>query len=613
MDYQTLEPRFPQHIALSFSGGGFRAASFALGCLSYMNKLTMSGDQPFIDLVHFISSASGGSFTNLFYAYSRSQQSWNFETFYRKMKEGILEGDRVTERALEILKSSEAWENTPEKSRNLINAFSKAYDELLFEGATFGLLNSSSKPIPFEICVNTTEFDNGMLFRFQNGGKVGNKFLKFKSDAISKEVLNRVKLSDILACSSCFPVGFEPFIFPKDFSYSRIASGQSLSLKSGELVTALVSDTTFSPEKSQQPSGTGARKALEFGIMDGGIDDNQGIGSFLLAEDRLMNRNGFGFDLYISCDVSSNYTSGYDFPKENMASWWQRPSMMQYSITAVVLALLGVLGIATGTLVSLSHVVFGVCLPFLCLIILGFWQSYQLLAGIRKSNNTYGLVFFRHFWFFLNLPIKSLLQAVDSRATSAAYLAAVVFLKKIRRISYDLLFSRITERKLDATRAPLRPGSDPALAAIIEVKQMRKFCLQNAVYLLSPKNDAQRMKDLQSEPWFDAGWQVSVDGSNQLLSTLMQPSDSIQNVARIATEMDTTLWYDTNQRSTGSPDALIQAGQFTTCYNLLRYALRFSRNDPFWAPLQEQLAEDWSKFRDNPGWLHADLIPKKIL
>lgn len=57
MNYSTLEPRVPQNIALSFSRGGFRAASYALGCLSYMEHLKI-GEGKLTDLVPLLLAAA---------------------------------------------------------------------------------------------------------------------------------------------------------------------------------------------------------------------------------------------------------------------------------------------------------------------------------------------------------------------------------------------------------------------------------------------------------------------------------------------------------------------------------------------------------------------------
>lgn len=57
-----------QSIALCFSGGGFRAAAFSLGVLSYLNKVKIKsaeGEASLLSHVNFIASASGGTITNL--------------------------------------------------------------------------------------------------------------------------------------------------------------------------------------------------------------------------------------------------------------------------------------------------------------------------------------------------------------------------------------------------------------------------------------------------------------------------------------------------------------------------------------------------------------------
>lgn len=107
MDYIDLQPRKPQHIALSFSGGGFRAASFGLGCLAYLDSVTID-DKKITDLVHFISSASGGTITNLVYSVSR-RKSIPFHTFYVTMHEKMLKGTLVIDRAFELLKDDTIW------------------------------------------------------------------------------------------------------------------------------------------------------------------------------------------------------------------------------------------------------------------------------------------------------------------------------------------------------------------------------------------------------------------------------------------------------------------------------------------------------------------------
>lgn len=65
---------------------------------------------------------------------------------------------------------------------------------------------------------------------------------------IPRDVAKNIKLSEILAVSSCFPGGFEPVVFPDDFDFYN--------------------------NKDCEDFCNGCKS---FGLMDGGIVDNQGI------------------------------------------------------------------------------------------------------------------------------------------------------------------------------------------------------------------------------------------------------------------------------------------------------------------------------------------------
>lgn len=587
MEYIDIKPRHLENIALSFSGGGFRAASYTLGCLSYMETVEIGG-RKLTSLVNFISSASGGAITNL--AYTASQRKGaSFADFYKQMTEQILQGCLLVNRVFDILQDQTCWVGRPLKSRNLINAFSIAYDELVFKQETFGIYWKHTPGAVAEVCANSTEFDDGMLFRFQNAGVAGNKFLKFKSEASSLKVLQSIKLGDILACSSCFPVGFEPFMFPVDFTSPEIGKEQ--------LEKAIEQDPRYSSDKDDHVNS----KTPCFGFMDGGIDDNQGIDSFIRAEERLEYQNGFGYDLYISCDVSSNYTGGFEFPQENKTAFLQKPSLLQYILLFLVVFGFSIAGVLSKEWPGVFYTMLGATGCLLGLVILLSVRGFIAWKKLDKKKNTFGILIFHHIFLFLKLRLSIVLQLLNARTTSAAYLSAVVFLKKIRRISYDRLFERVTEKKLNANN---EAEGDDTKVTRVEVKHWRDFSLQNAIYLLSPKNNEQRIMDLKHEPWFRNIPTVSVNGQSISLVKLLQPSEQLQEVAKLATEMDTTLWFDENHIRDRRLEALIATGQFTTCYNLLRYAFRFSPADPYWTTFQTGLVNDWYNFNQAPYWQH---------
>ena len=169
------------------------------------------------------------------------------------------------------------------------------YNKELFKGAVLGDLMDQLDDI--HIChfaANATDFTNGLAFRFQvtektgvrqeqatGYGLIGNNKIR-----IPREVARHIRLSEVLACSSCFPSGFEPLVFPKDFV-----------LGDSEEVKKFIAKT--------EP----------FGIMDGGIVDNQGFEPILLAEQRMETslgcKDGKCLDLIIVSDVASPYMSAY--------------------------------------------------------------------------------------------------------------------------------------------------------------------------------------------------------------------------------------------------------------------------------------------------------------
>jgi predicted acylesterase/phospholipase RssA len=98
---------------------------------------------------------------------------------------------------------------------------------------------------------NATDFSTGLPFRFQvtetrMTEKTRSAFGIFGNNEhrLGQDIARQITLGEALACSSCFPSGFEPMVFPDDFK-------------------------VYQKEN--------AAKIDSFGIMDGGIVDNQGI------------------------------------------------------------------------------------------------------------------------------------------------------------------------------------------------------------------------------------------------------------------------------------------------------------------------------------------------
>jgi len=78
-----------------------------------------------------------------------------------------------------------------------------------------------------ELVFNATEFSYGLPFRFQRGlgfelrGKRGHGYFGNYQVHFPQEAQEEVRLADIVAASSCFPLGFEPILFPHDFRHEN--------------------------------------------------------------------------------------------------------------------------------------------------------------------------------------------------------------------------------------------------------------------------------------------------------------------------------------------------------------------------------------------------------
>ena len=233
-----------KNMAISLSGGGYRATTFHLGALAYLNSLDYE-EENLLKRVKIISTISGGTLTGVMYALYMAKGR-TFEACYQKLHV-LLKEDKLLERAFDKLNNTKHWHDS-NKTKDLINAFAEVYDEYFYEQEHFEVLYDCDKSHLHDIVFGSTEFTTGIQFRFQenhDNGKFGNGHLN-----LPDEVAKKFRLADAAASSSCFPGGFEPMIMPQDY-----ANG-----KNDEITQA------WKDKKYQVTS-----------IMDGGVIDNQGI------------------------------------------------------------------------------------------------------------------------------------------------------------------------------------------------------------------------------------------------------------------------------------------------------------------------------------------------
>lgn len=613
------------NIALAFSGGGFRAASFGLGVLSYLNELKQINDIPLLNQVSFISSASGGTMANAMYALNNAQGK-DFGTFYRKLYEN-LEGTGLLDEVFKILNDDSQWEIRPDKTRNLINAFALAYDDLLFDGNPLGTLYQPNSPSHLdEVCFNATEFYKGLLFRQNikmkfdsefgkdNGYRFGNFNVNLNYSASSK-----LKIADLMAASSCFPAGFEPIIFPDDFTYNShrdppqiVHDGLDKQMLLDNLWVGLQQlnkselNMLYGEKKVEQiiaslPPGQGVEELkqvfnkqnladdFQIGMMDGGITDNQALESILDAQQRRTDKQTSfqPFDLMLVNDVGSNFMDPYVLPK-NQSPYTGLKGLTINNLIVIftILAVAGAGGIlnsifgGSGNTDNVIITIVSSLVLFLSVGVLGIIafisnsikNNIDKIDGLNLNRNFSKTIVGNLFGHFGATPVLVIVRMISERIRSILILNSDVFLKRIRFLLYN-----------DAYQSG-----------------KYKFRIKaNHVYDLAFSNDLNR--------------------ADNDIATII-PSRPMQIVAQSAFEMATTLWFDKTNQDSNRLAALIACGQFTTCYNLLVYIYRLkntkrSNGTTYYATLSQpykekvdhlenELNNDFSKFRNDPFFMY---------
>ena len=247
--------------ALAFSGGGTRAAAFSYGVLEelYRTEIVVDGQRRrLVDEVDIITGVSGGSFTALAYALYGDQLFSEYEQrFLKRDVQGTLAARTFNPRN---------WPKIVGGTYGRSELAADYYDEILFQGATFGDL--MDKPRPMAV-VTGTDLSTGARLAFTQGD-----FDLLCSD------LSKVRLSRAAATSSAVPVVLSPVTF------------SNFGGTCGFQYPAWVRDVV-DPNNRKRPAGRALlryRDMQEFQksgerpfihLVDGGVSDNLGMRGIL--------------------------------------------------------------------------------------------------------------------------------------------------------------------------------------------------------------------------------------------------------------------------------------------------------------------------------------------
>ena len=527
------------NIGLTFSGGGYRAATFDLGALSLLNSLQLEDGRTLLSCVSALSSVSGGTIPAMKYmmalAHGQDVDEMIIEVF------DFLCNEDLVVKAMQGLSAEKA-----NREASSIKIMAGIYDKYLFNGAVMGDIIDNFDHIPVkDYTALATDFDHSLPFRFRvtegwttDGDKLYYGVFGNGKNNIGLKVARHITAGEALACSSCFPSGFEPMMYPEDFKVSQI------------------------PEIA-------ADIDKRFGIMDGGVSDNQGIESILKAEERRshyredLSRTDKALDLVIVSDVASPYMEGYKPCEQMMPKCLGKLTLgrlRNYGLMSLVGAsILFILALVLGN--GFWTGVMSVILAIVALAnIVGAFLKNKMFSTIAKTFIGNNATFISH------LKFATLESMLMNRAKSVVMMSSQVFLKRMRQLNYSMLYENPDwlNRRVTST-----------------------------IYELCPKETWSTLRELPE---------------------YLAPSKAMQQNSERATSMGTTLWFTAEEKATGMPEAILAAGQYTMCYNLLYYIEQIEK-DPtnltaahrHIIALKPQLITAWNKFKSDPLFMTKNM------
>lgn len=386
-------------IALALSGGGYRAAIYHLGVLQYLNSCVLDDGKTLLDEVKTISGVSGGALVALWYIQNgikREERDKSLRDLYSRLC-----ATNIAEETIKEFYSDEFTGDT------LIEALSKVYDRLLFDGAKFDFIMDMVEKGPIHhFSVEATDFSNGLPFRFQATknlggdypyGLIGNKF-----NNVPRVLARDFKLCDIAAASSCFPMAFEPLVIDENYCEEYKNSAY---FNSGKSIV----------------------------LMDGGIVDNQAIDSVEKACQQL-GAHGSKIDLCIISDAVNLDISQYERVK-------RKGSEITYNDIRKLLKETCVAGIGLTCLYPISKMVSGAGMLLTLLSAISLHKMEQISKRfLSKVPQEYKSILNEAH--VEDIKAKDLVGFIQNRTSSLYLMTSEVVMQHIRRQHMSQVFSQ---------------------------------------------------------------------------------------------------------------------------------------------------------------------------
>lgn len=583
-------------IALTFSGGGFRATAFGLGVLEYLDRLKYTKEGKQKSLLHnvvYMASASGGSILTMKYALCQAQNGE--DNFFQDFKEDMLkimhECDLLNNSINTLREKNDFFaDNKP----NLINSFSVQYNKELYYDCTIADLKSSKGHLQ-ELCINCSDLSTGLPFRgiiffdkkkyIVPHSKFGNSIVNLKENLI-----NKIKLSDLVAASSCFPIGFEPMILTKDFVHTTLSSNY------------IKGNVNFDENLTTYLENKELFDNREIALLDGGITDNTAIDSLVKSdEDReKVIRTKLFPDIKMYDFIMVNDVGSFNIP----------PQKFNTHKTDFKLGFLSVRNYLAIILAGISLFIFLIIKPLsyfatkMLSNINGFDEFHFTLKSITLVNGQLN--------FFIIFSVVMLYLFFNFIFLRSAFVLKFIlfFLPKFKINNYSLGlatdFLLTTKIKFYNDMFIDRVKTAKILLSDAFINRIKKLNLENLNrnprYNLRKK--CNNIIDLSTSMInYNNSKRIKYHYSKEEMDFLSQDVTKMNEMADEVCKMPTTLWFEGDYYQNEYLQKIIACGHFTTCHNLLEY---FFRNDALkskYPELFKILKSDFQNFKTNPRFL----------
>jgi hypothetical protein len=510
-----FDPQRPLgNLAVSLSGGGYRAAAFHLGTLRLMDRVGL------LPSVVGLSTVSGGTICGMAWVVSLIEGK-PFGEFYDGFSKYLI-SNNVIAQAMQGLAGGR--DHTSHRWASLIAAAADVYARPnLFGDRRFGDVLGAKGLQLEEAIFNSTEFHTGLDFRFRRSNR-SRTILGNRNYPLPRSVAQHVRLADIVAASSCFPGGFEPLVFPQQFHWPA----------------------QFPLEAALNELGPDFDSGLP--LMDGGVYDNQGIESLLLAFD-----DSTATTLLIS-DVSARNDEMYRMPASptrrgwltlNGVFWIGRLLFLLALAAALVVGWHGWRTARDGSWRMEDYLLYLVPGLLAAGVAGAMWWMHRRLKEVNHLLKDTVEV---EAWATLKkLTAPEFIQMMVLRVTSLLALTSSIFMARIRRLVFGRMFD---DKAFEGRR------------------------ISNLIYSMARNQPTL----FDTHPW-------------------LRPGPELVTLAQTAERMPTTLWFTAPSQF----NTVSLAGEATCCFVLLRHLVRDRKcqyEEPG-APLHDlytRLRTEWDAF-----------------